>query len=504
MACPLFPDRVNPKSACLLLSLCHAGSAAAVGLGAIDVHSQLGQPLRASVAILGASAATTPACFSLAASADSIAPLPVAELSLERSGERTVLHIRSTKPIHDPIAQFALVFDCEGRLQRDYVVLLDPPSVSAPEIAQDAPPPAIDTAAATATVPPPRAPVRRSVRRAPVAAARPSVAASQRPAAPRAEAAASTPRLVLSGKEHAQAVPPSTGLDAPDPAQRQSVEPDATDLSDENTALTRKLAHLEAQLAALQRRNAELEARHAAGSAVPAPPPPPQYSQWPLYLLIIGLFAAAIALVAWLLRRRRPHPLLPLQDPDWAQPDGATPTLSGMTSGTHAEPQPTQRMPEIAPPALVETTEVKDDILDQAEVYMAHGHGDLAIHLLQEHLREAPTESPIPWFLLLDLLHREGDAAGYAAASAECRRYFNVNLGNHPISHAHEAGKGLEAYPHLLEQLVKVWNSPEIDDFFKDLIYDDRGGTRMGFEPGAYREILLLREIARETLEPAA
>jgi Tfp pilus assembly protein FimV len=459
--------------------------------------------LRASVAILGASVATTPACFSLAASADSIAPLPHAELSLERSGQQTLLHIRTSKPVYDPIAQFALVFDCEGRLQRDYVVLLDPPSVSAPEIAQDAPP-AVDTTAATVAAPPPPAPVRRPIRRAPVAAARPSATAPQRPAAPRAQAAASTPRLVLSGKEHAQAVPPSPELDAPDVAQPRSVEPDATDLSDENTALNRKLAYLEAQLAALQRRNAELEARQAVASTATAPPPSLQPSRWPLYLLIIGLLGAAIALVAWLLRRSRPQPLLLLEDPAWAQPDGAMQSLSEATSAMRAEPQPTQRMAEIAPPAMVETTEVKDDILDQAEVYMAHGHGELAIHLLQEHLRAAPTESPIPWFLLLDLLHREGDEAGYAVASAECRRYFNVNLGNHPISHNHEAGQGLEAYPHLLEQLVKAWNSPDIDDFFKDLIYDDRGGTRMGFEPGAYREILLLREIARATLALAA
>jgi hypothetical protein len=156
-------------------------------------------------------------------------------------------------------------------------------------------------------------------------------------------------------------------------------------------------------------------------------------------------------------------------------------------------------MPEIAPPPpRTDGTEVKEDILDQAEVFMAHGHANLAIHLLQEHLRDAPTESPVPWLLLLDLLHREGDATGYAAASAECRRYFNVNLTDHPISQDNDSGEGLEAYPHLLEQLVNVWNSPDRDAFLKDLIYDHRGGTRMGFKPAAYRDILLLRAIAQD------
>ena len=180
-------------------------------------------------------------------------------------------------------------------------------------------------------------------------------------------------------------------------------------------------------------------------------------------------------------------------------------TLSDITAGPQAEPPPApQRMPEIAQPPRNEDTEVKEDILDQAEVFMAHGHGDLAVHLLQEHLREAPTESPVPWLLLLDLLHREGNTEAYAAASAECRRYFNINLTGHPISQENEAGLGLEAYPHLLEELVNVWNTPDINAFFHDLIYDDRGGTRMGFEPAAYRDILLLREIARDALPLAA
>ena len=39
---------------------------------------------------------------------------------------------------------------------------------------------------------------------------------------------------------------------------------------------------------------------------------------------------------------------------------------------------------------------------------------------------------------------------------------------------------------------------------FDQLIYDHRGGTRMGFEPGAYREILLLRAIAQDALALAA
>ena len=50
---------------------------------------------------------------------------------------------------------------------------------------------------------------------------------------------------------------------------------------------------------------------------------------------------------------------------------------------------------------------------------------------------------------------------------------------------------------------MAVWNTPDIDAFINELIYDDRGGTRMGFEPGAYRDILLLRDISKQSQYPA-
>jgi hypothetical protein len=277
-----------------------------------------------------------------------------------------------------------------------------------------------------------------------------------------------------------------------------------TELSDENTALTRKLAHLEAQLVELQQRNAELETRRAVAPAAPAPAAPSK-AKWPLALLGLGLLLALAALVAWLRRRGRPQPTVHTLQDEWTAPpampayeaERPAPAMPAAVQAPAPSPAPV-RMAVIPHPAQKESTEVKDDILDQAEVYMAHGHSDLAVHLLQEHLREAPNESPVPWLLLLDLLHRDSDLAGYAAACAECRKHFNIALGDHPAANQAEFGEGLEAYPHLLDRLAEVWRAPDVDAFFNDLIYDHRGGTRMGFSPAAYREILLLRAIAQD------
>lgn len=496
--------------ACLLLGFWPLGPAAALGLGELSLHSHLGQPLHASVAVLDAPAGLAADCFHLGATSAGFAPPPV-ELSLEQTGRVSRLHIRSRDTINDPILQFALMSDCPARLQRDYTALLDPPSVIAPpEAAESAAPAQAGTPSAHAASNAARADV------VPAPLARPRTPPPRKKVATARAPDADRPQLILSGRH--RSLPDAGGfvlrLDTalPDLARAVEAPLSATELSDENTALARKLAHLETQLAELQQRNAELESRRTTASAVSATPPQPAGApRWPLYLLLAALPAGAVGLLAWLRGRARQTSGRALPDTlGWA-PSPAEPGFMGETDAAPASPTPVADKPALravdALPTRAQTegTEVKEDILDQAEVFMAFGHGDLAVHLLQEHLRESPTESPVPWLLLLDLLHRAGDTAGYAAASAECRRYFNINLSGHPISQdSGDPGPGLEAYPHLLEKLVNVWGTPEVNAFFEDLIYDKRGGTRVGFEPSAYRDILMLRDVAQQALPLAA
>lgn len=496
------------KTVCLLLSLLHVGSAAALGLGELNVRSYLGQPLHATVALAGTTPNTTADCFSLEPGSGGIAPLVRTLLSVERSGSQTLLHIRTPQAVHDPIAQFALVSDCETRLKRDYVILLDPPPQVETVVISSSEPIAQTMEAASVTAAPKSRATRHSPRNTQRARAiTPRLATSTtQSATPRASAqAAATPRLVLSGRHgNAANVALALRLDTnlPDLTLPRPERLTTTEMSDENTALTRKLAHLETQLASLQQRNLELEAQRTA-TAPPkvSPPAAGQPAQWPLVLLAVGLVAGGGLLAAWLRRRsRNPRPTILMDDTAWTPPDAMPALLKAERTAAQAKPQ---QPPEMSP-LEAESTEVKDDILDQAEVYMAHGHGELAIHLLQEHLREAPNESPIPWLLLLDLLQREGDLSGYAAASAECRRYFNINLSGQPVPQAGESGQGLEAYPLLVEELVRVWKSPNASAFFDELIYDNRGGTRIGFEPNVYRDILMLRAIAEQDKDSLA
>ncbi|MDO9220444.1 MAG: hypothetical protein Q7T90_05395 [Thiobacillus sp.] len=496
---------MNFKSVCLLLSLCYAGAVAALGLGDVSVRSHLGQPLHAVVPLIGMTPTITPDCLSLASSSGGIAPLPPAKLSIEQVGSQSLLHIRTAQSVNDPVAQFVLISDCEARLQREYAVLLDPPLQVEEVGGRDNPDAEMQQAVTEPEAVVAPTPVRSRpsrVKRAvhPATARTKAIRSPSAAAKPLQIVPAPKPRLVLSGKRSSVVGSPlalrlDTTLSAPGQPRSESLNP--TDLSDENTALNHRIAYLETQLAALQQRNAELDrsSRTAAPVAV-TPPRVKQPSHWPLYLLLTGLLVGAGALVLGLRRRSRSHSTT-LIDESWGPSD----TASGdQVSAMDAEPLAAApvRMPEIAAPPSDEGTELKEDILDQAEVFMAHGHGELAIHLLQEHLRESPSESPVPWLLLLDLLHRAGDTVAYVAASTECRRYFNVNLDGRAFFNDGDNGQGLEAFPHLLEQMVKVWNTPDIKAFFDDLVFDHRGGTRIGFEPGAYRDILLLRSISHD------
>ncbi len=56
-----------------------------------------------------------------------------------------------------------------------------------------------------------------------------------------------------------------------------------------------------------------------------------------------------------------------------------------------------------------------------------------------------------------------------------------------------------ERFPHVLEKIVELWFSPEVKDYFVDLLQPNgRGGGRLdrsGFPDEAWMEILLLQQL---------
>jgi hypothetical protein len=488
------------------------------------VQSHLGEPLRARIALIDPPRELLADCFSVRDGHDASLPgLAGAHLALDMHGANPVLRITSKQPVDDPILQISVASACPESLQRDYVLLLDPPAAvelatvpdadkhaASAQTSQDAA--ATDTTALANTQGP--QPQRVHAARRPHPAAQPPSARHRPSPAPVAAPAASVgkpggARLIVSSSDTVQ--PGRPGAAPPVENLRQ--------LQEDNTALSHRLAHLEAELAALQKQNQALDRARLRAAA---PPPAPVIAaaapdtSWPRLLIALAVLTAGLALA--LAMRRRSHAgglakaatrrekIAPVYTPSAALTpvsDEATRPMPGYPEqAADTLPAPTP-LPFNAPRFQIpnDGTEVKEDILDQAEVFMAHGHASLAIHLLEEHLRASPTESPVPWLLLLDLQKREGLDADYKATCLECQTHFNVNLSAPPAAAPTPDGGSIEAYPHVAARLQELWGTPAAIDFLSDLVYDHRGGTRLGFDSGTYREIVLLRSMALEFAE---
>lgn len=119
----------------------------AFGLGEISVHSYLGEPLRATIPLQ-----TEPneevdvSCLSLAPppEVEGMIYLRHARLSLSTQGDGLQLTISGSNVLNEPFISVVIQSNCQeqGRLKREYTLLIDPATyTAAPSIAE--PPPAV-------------------------------------------------------------------------------------------------------------------------------------------------------------------------------------------------------------------------------------------------------------------------------------------------------------------------------------------------------------------------
>lgn len=518
-----------------------SSSANALGLGAMDVQSRLGEPLRATVQLFDIPKRLDTTCFRLLRGNDDFPASPLnASLSLRENPDGNAsLNIRSYQALNDPIVQLSLIAECENQISREYVLLLDPPQTvtatpqtesaspqtaitpdAIAELAEESKTPSVIPTAGNTSVSKARPAKTEARTKKPIARNRnpdqtaQAVAAVTATPADMKPAESGAPRLMISGAEPLH----TDFFNAPLQLQ-MSMELNewpatdmpplsAEDVSDEMTAMTNKLAHLESQIIALQKRNAELETLRTAG------PTSTSDNSWLMYTLLTLLIIVLIGVAEWLRRRHSRQQIateLAIWDKlapeieqsvfDTNRKSASSAETDEITNTTELEPA-SQHMPDFksrqtslqTPEHGHAGTTVNEDILEQAEVFVAHGRANLAIVLLQDHLAEFPDLSPEPWLMLLDLLKRDGQTSEYEAATAECKRHFNVAIADfdEPLQ---EDFSSIEDYPHVTAQLQRVWGSAEALPFLDDLIFNRRLEARQGFGRNAYLEILLLRSM---------
>jgi hypothetical protein len=209
-----------------------------------------------------------------------------------------------------------------------------------------------------------------------------------------------------------------------------------------------------------------------AALGIEPPDQPQQPAAWPYVLL--GLLALGGS-AAWFLRReRKPVP-------------AAAPYL-----------QPDRHVASPSPFMLdVEPRE------EEAAPVSAYEQFETSIQLLKEHIAQNPGESPVPWLLLLDLLHRTSKEQEYEETRRQCKQHFNVEMPQYKKIKTASKRQGIESYPHIMSKLIRLWPGEEAAAYLNALLHDSRDGSRVGFDLATYHDIALLRSVLESVSVPA-
>lgn len=592
----------------------------ALSLGAEQVTSALGQPLRMAVPLLGATSESLDTrCFRVVPPLrpDGLSVVTQARIELQTSTTPPLLIVRSNRSIDEPIVRISIEVGCDALIRRDYTLFLDPPSVQQTEPRFTGAPFAQTPVAAAEQVPSSTLPMPRlAPRESPATAARvtsgrdpaesiarrkstrkdrPAVATEGTPREKSAVAAAPT-RSTLQDQLQVQptAADRSSNAGVEDAAlaalavPRLRVSSDLVLLEPSNqpgaavkdelqaaiakdrrarllaAPIEQDLApRLEADLVVAQRRLAELQLQltaagivvksdaEAAGTKTPgsmAPLPAAGNTRsWVSWMWIPGLLLVA-GLIGFLLRQRRAQrPVQFAMDESahstYVQDDETTVVLptprkpSARVNETDdpsvqhatavADVAPAVTSPVAAPTSVstpiitaraereasdrlnnplfqlrdteshVDVTELSQ-VTEEAQVYADLGRNDQAIELLRDHIdaQSGERSSPAPWLMIFELYRRTNNRAGYDELAPLFRRHFNGRVPDWD-NYGHELAldDGLEAFPHLVSRIARDWGTADARKFLEELLYDNRGGSRLGFSLAAYRDILLLLQV---------
>src|SRR3989344_2062994 len=122
----------------------------ALGLGEITLHSALNQPLRADIALVDAAGLEEGELSVRLATADEFSRAGVERVFFLNDlkftpilrGDRSLIRVSSSKPVKEPYLDFLVQLDQpNGRLLREYTVLIDPPGAADIAPIDDEPPP---------------------------------------------------------------------------------------------------------------------------------------------------------------------------------------------------------------------------------------------------------------------------------------------------------------------------------------------------------------------------
>lgn len=103
----------------------------AVGLGTIHVQSGLGQPLRASIALIGTDEEMDARCIKVKLESSDGVFMGIGQVALRRNAEVTSILVSTRQAMNEPAITAGVDVGCTTPIRREYQILLDPPSILA-------------------------------------------------------------------------------------------------------------------------------------------------------------------------------------------------------------------------------------------------------------------------------------------------------------------------------------------------------------------------------------
>lgn len=362
----------------------YSAFAPALGLGEITVHSALNQPLRADIDLVDAAGLEEGDLSVSLATADEFSRAGVERVFFLNDlkftpilrGNRSLIRVSSNKVVNEPFLNFLVQLNQpNGRVLREYTVLIDPPGT--PGIV-----PVTDEPVANS----PNSPypsVKPAV--APPAAAKKTAPKVEQPAAPVIDPVAE--QLAASVLQNQQLQKNVDELNARLQVQDEQI-----------TGQKKQITELQTQLAEAQAPPVTPEVIAPAPVALQAP----ETSNWPM---IIGLLAlVSLLLLGWFVRRQRQQVPVQAEDPP-VLPSRHEPVLDQSVE------------PSAKPAPLTSAHEHHDetpsgDVLEGVGIYLAYGRFSEAAGLLRDALAKEPQRTDLA-VQLLEVLGKQGDGPAY-------------------------------------------------------------------------------------------
>lgn len=541
----------------LLLFFSYTNLSLALGLGEIELKSNLNEPLFAQLLVTDVDKMPESGCISIIDISD-IPAFKKTSIALQPVNGNFLLTIRSVGVVTEAIINLRVALNCGSQFHRDYVLLLDPAILASSsstianklggaqdgthdlvnanqQIIAPATQSSLNNVELKASVKLHKNYKKKKLDKNKLTSINKKQALKNKNAvevikinkvnkpaltplvAPNKDDLNKPSLVISSGNANKENLTSSAIASRLDPAStpgsldqsvvdQTSADQATVNNTDELTVMINRLAHLEKQLVTLENKNTQLLADVNKNKNIA--------NQWSESLFMgLGLLLTILGTIwahSMILNRRAKRsslkfhaefdhePFISMQDE--ANVLNSPPSAKAFFNVTgSSNPQNVNIISTVHPVAHFKDD--SDTVIENAEVFIEHNRPALAIQLLQNHLVDFPKESPAIWLKLLNLLAQAGTKAEYDNVVVECNKYFNIHAAdfenvNEPMH------SSIEDYPHIINRLEGIWGSAYAVEYLNDLIYNQQSQPREGFEQNTFEELFILKNIA-EKLHPA-